>query len=83
MFGTDPRHPETDAGVSVLDLALRLGSGDLAGGMRRLSVMLAAADCGKSEPRAELNPPIQAHGGAVRLVDRSIGSGSVRTEVNR
>ena len=76
-------NPDTGADVSVLELALRLGQGDLASGMQRLSVMLEAADRGTRGSQTALNPPIQAHGGAVRPVDRSIRSGSVRTVVNR
>lgn len=83
MQDSHPTNPNTDAEVSVLELALRLGQGDLGSGMQRLSVMLEAADRGARGSQAVLNPPIQAHGGAVRPVDRSIRSGSVRTEVNR
>jgi hypothetical protein len=62
---------------STLAVALRLGQGDLARGIETLAGLLEAAD------RQRRHSGIQAHGGALRPVVRSIESGSVHTEVTR
>ncbi|MEQ9459751.1 MAG: hypothetical protein RIG82_02195 [Phycisphaeraceae bacterium] len=65
---------------STLSLALRLGQGDLARGIKTLAGLLESAD---RQSKVSLPAAHKAHGGAFRPVVRSIASGSVRTEVIR